>query len=161
MLAVLEVLTLEERVTDDDKDNATAKDAAEFATLLAGKLGVDPKLRMGAHEDIHYYLWRERKLPANVLAEDAKLRDPMERARLAKLFAGAGLSAEAGSVLPLRRALVEGQRLWESGTWSLREGELFLIPGDSPIGFRLPLDSLPWASEKAIDSRPEATCCAA
>jgi uncharacterized protein (DUF2126 family)/transglutaminase-like putative cysteine protease len=141
--------------SDDDTDTATAKDAAEFATLLAGKLGVDPKLRMAAHEDIHYYLWREKKLPANVLAEDSKLRDPMERARLAKLFAGAGLSAEAGSVLPLRRALVEGQRLWESGTWSLREGELFLIPGDSPIGFRLPLDSLPWASEKAIDATPE------
>jgi uncharacterized protein (DUF2126 family)/transglutaminase-like putative cysteine protease len=140
--------------TDDDRDDATAKDAAEFATLLAGKLGIDPTLRMAAYEDIHHYLWREKMLPANVLAEDSKLRDPMERARLARLF-GQGLASEVGSVLPLRRGGEGPSRIWESGTWSFREGELFLIPGDSPMGYRLPLDSLPWASEETIDAEPE------
>jgi len=141
--------------SDDDKDNATAADAAQFATLLAGKLGIDPKLRMAAHEDVHYYIWREKQLPANVVAEKSRLRDPMERARFAKLFAGPGLAAEVGSVLPLRREGEGANRAWESGSWSLREGELFLIPGDSPIGLRLPLDSLPWATEKVIDATPE------
>ncbi|SFL03260.1 transglutaminase family protein [Falsiroseomonas stagni] len=140
--------------SDDDKGDATAQDAAEFATILAGHLGIDPTLRIPAHEDIDYYLWREKKLPANVVAEDAKLRDPMERARLARLF-GQGLNEEVGSVLPLRRRGDGEARAWESGKWALREGELFLIPGDSPIGFRLPLDSLPWASEEAIEAEPD------
>jgi uncharacterized protein (DUF2126 family)/transglutaminase-like putative cysteine protease len=139
---------------DEDRDDATAKDAAEFATLLAGHLGVPPDLRIGAHEDVHYYLWREKMLPANVLAEASKLRDPLERARLARLFGG-NLAAEAGSVLPLRRVGQGAARIWESGRWSFREGALFLIPGDSPMGYRLPLDSLPWASDAAIDAEPE------
>ena len=35
-----------------------------------------PSLIIPAYEDIHYYLWREHRLPANVLAEDAKLKRP-------------------------------------------------------------------------------------
>ena len=31
-----------------------------------------------------------------------------------------------------------------TGPWSFRTGHLFLAPGDSPIGLRLPLDALPW-----------------
>jgi uncharacterized protein (DUF2126 family)/transglutaminase-like putative cysteine protease len=139
---------------DDDTDDATAKDAAEFAVMLAGRLGLDPALRIPAREDVHYYLWKEKRLPANVVAEDSKLRDPLERARLARLF-GQGLAAEVGSVLPLRRAGEGEARAWESGRWSFRDGELLLIPGDSPMGFRLPLDSLPWASEASIEAQPE------
>lgn len=140
--------------SDEDMDTATAKDAAEFAVLLAGKLGIDPTLRIPAHEDIHHFLWREGRLPANVVAEDAKLRDPMERARLRRVF-GQGLAAEVGSVLPLRRFGTGADRVWESGKWAFRDGELFLLPGDSPMGYRLPLDSLPWASETAIEAEPE------
>ncbi|NKC30899.1 transglutaminase family protein [Falsiroseomonas selenitidurans] len=140
--------------SDDDTDTATAADAAAFAAALAGRLGLDPALRIPAREDVHYYLWKEKMLPANVLAEDAKLKDPLERARLARLF-GQGLAAEVGSVLPLRRAGLGEARAWESGKWAFRDGELFLIPGDSPMGFRLPLDSLPWASEASIEAEPE------
>ena len=31
----------------------------------------------------------------------------------------------------------------------LRARHLFLIPGDSPVGFRLPLGALPWISASA------------
>ena len=107
-----------------------------------------------AYEDIHYYLWRERRLPANVLAEDAKLRDELERARLARVF-GQGLASPVGSVLPLRRAVRDGVRIWQGGKWFFRGGALFLIPGDSPIGLRLPLDSLPWADPDEIEPEIE------
>jgi len=140
--------------SDDDTGDATPRDAAEFATMLAGKLGVDPALRVPAHEDAHYYLWREGRLPAKVLAEDARLRDPMERARLRRVF-GQGLASEVGSALPLRRAGEGEARAWESATWTFRDGEMFLIPGDSPMGFRLPLDSLPWAADDAVEAEPE------
>ncbi len=131
--------------SDDDRDNATAADAARFGRLLAERLQVDPALVQGAHEDIHYYLWKEQRLPANVVVEDAKLADALERKRLARVF-GQGLSAEVGSVLPIRRVIQDGVRRWQSGRWFFRGEHLFLLPGDSPIGLRLPLASLPWMS---------------
>ncbi|HYP63874.1 MAG TPA: transglutaminase family protein, partial [Acidocella sp.] len=136
--------------SDDDRDNATADDTADFARALAERLQVDPDLVNAAHEDIHYYLWREKRLPANVIVEDAKLADPLERARLAKVF-GQGLASSAGSVLPLRRVWQDGQRRWQSGKWFFRDDVMFLIPGDSPIGLRLPLESLPWAELSNIE----------
>ena len=62
-----------------------------------------------------------------------------------------GLDAPVGCVLPLRRVIRDGVRVWQSGKWFFRGGALFLVPGDSPIGLRLPLDSLPWADPDAIE----------
>ncbi len=135
---------------DEDKDDATAEVAAQFAKALAERLQVDPALVHPAHEDVHFHLWREHRLPANVLAEDAKLRDPLERARLAKVF-GEGIAATVGSVLPLRRVEQDGTRRWQSAPWFFRDSVLLLVPGDSPVGLRLPLDSLPWADPSHIE----------
>lgn len=136
---------------DQDKCTATCEEAEAFATGLAGALGVDPKLVRAAHEDVHYYLWKEKKLPANVVAEDCKLADPLERARMARLF-GTGLAKPAGSVLPLARS-PEGT--WRSGKWFLREDTMFLLPGDGPLGFRLPLASLPWIDPDQVERDAE------
>ena len=136
--------------SDDDRDNATAGDTTLFARVLAERLQVDPDLVNAAHEDVHYYLWKEKRLPANVVAEDSKLGDPLERARLARVF-GQGLAAPVGSVLPLRRVWQDGERRWQSGKWFFRDGVMFLVPGDSPIGLRLPLESLPWADPETIE----------
>jgi uncharacterized protein (DUF2126 family)/transglutaminase-like putative cysteine protease len=136
--------------SDDDKGTADYKHAEQFAGALAERLQVNPALVNQAYEDVHYYLWREKRLPANVIAEDAKLRDEMERKRLAKVF-GRGLSTPVGSVLPLRRVIQDGSRRWQSGQWFFRDDVMFLIPGDSPVGLRLPLESLPWADPKNIE----------
>jgi uncharacterized protein (DUF2126 family)/transglutaminase-like putative cysteine protease len=135
---------------DEDTDTATAQDAMRFAQSLAERLQVDPSLVAPAHEDVHYYLWREKRLPANVIAEDAKLRDPLERARLARVF-DQGLASSVGAVLPLRRVIDGGARRWQSSQWFFRDGVLFLLPGDSPIGLRLPLDSLPWIDPALVE----------
>jgi uncharacterized protein (DUF2126 family) len=37
-------------------------------------------------------------------------------------------------------------RTWRTGPWFLRDERMYLMPGDSPMGYRLPLDSLPWVS---------------
>ncbi len=108
----------------------------------------------GAHEDIHYYLWKESRLPANVVAEEAHLRDALERERLARVF-GQGLTEEVGSILPLRRVMQNGARRWQSGRWFTRGEHLFLVPGDSPIGLRLPLASLPWMSDEDAERTAE------
>ncbi len=69
---------------------------------------------------------------------------------MARVF-GQGLAAPVGSVLPLRRAIQDGARRWQSGKWFFRGDAMFLLPGDSPIGLRLPLDSLPWVDPDHIE----------
>lgn len=135
---------------DRDQDNATPDDARAFTEALAERLQVDPSCMLPGYEDVHYYLWREHRLPANVIVEDNKLADAMERARMARIFAQ-GLASPVGSVLPLRRLLDRGERRWQTGRWFMRGDTLFLVPGDSPMGFRLPLESLPWADPDSID----------
>jgi uncharacterized protein (DUF2126 family) len=135
--------------SDDDHDTATPDDAARFAAILAERLQVDPALVRPGYEDIHHYLWKEARLPANVVAEENRLRDPLERARMARLFRG-GLTTPAGSVLPIRRVVQDGARRWQSGRWFFRDDVMFLLPGDSPMGLRLPLASLPWMDPELL-----------
>ncbi len=137
--------------SDEDKDDAAAKDAATFADALAERLQLDPGLVNPAYEDIHYYLWREKRLPANVVAEGPKLRDALECERIARVF-GQGLGEPVGSVLPLRRVIQDGSRRWQSGKWFFRDDVMFLVPGDSPVGLRLPLESLPWADPEHVET---------
>jgi uncharacterized protein (DUF2126 family)/transglutaminase-like putative cysteine protease len=122
----------------------TEKEAEQFITQLAHILEVKPKHVLPAYEDAWYYMWRERRLPSNVDPLQSRLEDKEERSRLAKIF-NQGLNKVAGYVLPLERNLADRAR-WKSGPWFLRPEHLFLLPGDSPIGLRLPLDSIPWVS---------------
>ena len=125
-------------------------EAKRFMSLLCERLELDPSLPVPAFEDTWYYLWRERRLPSNVDPLASRLEDPEERTRLAKIF-DQGLATVVGLALPLRR-LADGGSRWESGRWLLRGERLYLTPGDSPMGFRLPLDSLPWEAPKDLDS---------
>ena len=107
---------------------------------VAERLEVAPDNIVPAYEDAFYYLHRERRLPDNVLPEDNKLKDPEERVRIAKVFER-GLDTPRGFALPVQRWQ---SRAWISERWTFRQGRMFLIPGDSPLGFRLPLEALPW-----------------
>jgi len=121
--------------------------ARRFVTELAERLEIDASLALPAYEDAWYYMWRERRLPTNVDPLQSQLSDEEERARLARIFEQ-GIDRIVGYVLPLRRTWTSNPGWhWESGRWFLRPEHLFLIPGDSPIGYRLPLDSLPWVTE--------------
>lgn len=122
----------------------TGEDARRFIETLSRRLGVGARHVQPAYEDTWYYLWRERRLPVNVDPFESRLDDELERARLRRVFAQ-GLDAVVGWLLPLRHA-EEGEG-WESGPWFVRDERLYLLPGDSPMGYRLPLDSLPWAKE--------------
>jgi uncharacterized protein (DUF2126 family)/transglutaminase-like putative cysteine protease len=116
--------------------------AAAFVTHLGARLGVDPSLAIPGYEDAWYYLWRERRLPVNVDPLESNLSDEVERERLARIF-DQGLNRVVGYALPLRRN--PSGPGWQSGQWFLRRQHLFLFPGDSPMGFRLPLEGLPWS----------------
>jgi uncharacterized protein (DUF2126 family)/transglutaminase-like putative cysteine protease len=141
----------ESLIAEDEKDYGyTSEDAQKFLQALARRLQVDAAFAMSAYEDTFYYLWKERRLPVNVDPLDPKLENPVERRRMARIFEE-GLGKLVGYVLPLRRIPTEhGVVRWTSQPWFLRTEHIFLIPGDSPIGYRLPLDSLPWTKPEDV-----------
>jgi len=126
----------------------TSADAERFTKLLARKLDVTDQFIQTAFEDTWYYLWRERRLPVNVDPFNSKLDDEMERARLRRVFTQK-LDSPVGYVLPVKVAAYSESAgvVWTTGSWFLRDERMYLMPGDSPMGLRLPLDSLPWVSE--------------
>jgi uncharacterized protein (DUF2126 family)/transglutaminase-like putative cysteine protease len=126
----------------------TSEDARRFTETLASKLGITSEFMQSAYEDVWYYLWRERRLPVNVDPFNSKLDDEMERARLRRVFEQK-LDSVVGYVLPVKASEAPDLSVpvWTTGSWFLRDERMYLMPGDSPMGLRLPLDSLPWVSE--------------
>jgi uncharacterized protein (DUF2126 family) len=136
-------------IADESKDYGHgAPEAKELATRIARVLGADPKHLLPAYEDAFYYTWKERRFPVNVTPEKSNLKNKQERDRIARLFQQ-GLGSVVGYALPIKRRKEGSQSGWISGSWFLRDDEtLWLIPGDSAMGLRLPLDSVPWVAEK-------------
>jgi uncharacterized protein (DUF2126 family)/transglutaminase-like putative cysteine protease len=136
---------------------ATHEDAERFLRALAGRLELPESTVLTAWEDVPKLLHDEAALPVNVDPLQADLTKPTERARLARLL-GAGLERPAGCVLPLK-AVPPSPDLpahWMSSSWPLRRERLYVLGGDSPLGLRLPLDSLPWVLPAEEDAEPPA-----
>ena len=119
-------------------------DAQRFAAALAARLGLDPSYTNPAFEDPLYYIQREHELPINVDPLDNRLEDASERDRIRQVFQR-GLYQPVGYVLPLQRGWGKEGPEWQTGLWMLRGQHVYLVPGDSPAGLRLPMASLPWA----------------
>lgn len=129
------------------KGSFSNKDANQFIKELSAGLGVDSKNILPGYEDNFYYLWREKRLPVNVDPVNSKLKDALERKRLTKIFES-DLGEVKGYVLPLMAKELKKSVSWISGLWKFSTKHMYLVPGDSPMGLRMPLDSLPWASEE-------------
>jgi uncharacterized protein (DUF2126 family)/transglutaminase-like putative cysteine protease len=137
----------------------TPAHAQKFVVALAKRLGLSSRFIQPGYEDAWYYLWRERRLPINVDPFDSRLDDELERQRLRRVFSQK-LDSVVGYVLPIAAKpspSLEGSS-FETGPWFFRDEKMFLVPGDSPMGYRLPLDSLPWVSQSqypyAIEQDP-------
>ena len=132
-----------ERLPEETPPPVSAREAAGFITALAERLGVDPAHALPAREDPLIHIRTEADLPPGVTVADADLDEGGPRATLRRAMEG-GLSSPVGYVLPIRRALSkdEGDG-WVSEAWTFRRDRLFLVPGDSPLGLRLPLGALP------------------
>tara|TARA_R110000824_G_scaffold279180_1_gene467396 strand:+ start:35278 stop:38427 length:3150 start_codon:yes stop_codon:yes gene_type:complete len=141
---------------DDSRTNAKSKgklsktSSQKFMTLLTEKLGLDKRFALPTYEDADFYLKREGQLPKNVSVADSKLSNKQDRQRLRKVF-DQGLKHKVGYVLPLKWDGDEKKGSWASSRWEFSRSRVFLIPGDSAMGYRLPLDSLPWEIEREYD----------
>ena len=132
-----------ELFADEKSSSGASHDTAQrFLRDVATRLGLSPTFVFAAYEDAFYYMWREQRLPSNVDPFESQLENAGERTRLMRIFER-GLDRPAGYVFPVSRDPA-GAR-WQTGPWFLRQERCYLVPGDSPIGLRLPLDSLPWA----------------
>ena len=141
-------------LADPELDRAySTEHASKFATALAQRLNVNPDHVCDAYEDALYYLWKEQRLPANENLRDADLKDDIERARMARIL-DRRLTAPVGCLLPLFCPHWSSNPGWVSGLWPVRTEQMYLLPGDSPMGLRLPLDSLPPISADEFKSLP-------
>ena len=143
-----------ELLAGDEPGRAGPAESSQFARTLAALLGLPASCLIPAYEDVWSAVKDEARLPANVDPLQRDLADPAARTRLAALLDGK-LGEVRGYVLPLRPApaqatadskskATEGHPGWQSSAWPLRRENLYLVPGDSPMGYRLPLGSLPW-----------------
>ncbi|WP_029916161.1 DUF2126 domain-containing protein [Pelobacter seleniigenes] len=121
----------------------TGQDARRFAEALTDRLGLERSYLIPGFEDHLYWLWKEGTVPANLDPAKANLKDPLERRSLARVLQH-GLDQPVGFALPLKWDQFGGR--WQSSRWEFRSEQMFLIPGDSAMGLRLPLDSLPWVA---------------
>lgn len=115
----------------------TTADAKEFISTLALILGVSDENVVPAYEDPIYYIMKEASLPLDIDPLKYDLKDPLERRTIAQKL-NYGLNNEVGYILPISFGFTK----WITSKWEFRRGNLFLGAGNSPIGFRLPLESL-------------------
>jgi uncharacterized protein (DUF2126 family) len=130
----------------------TQEDAKKFLVHLCKFLSVNPLHIADAYEDALHYILEEQKLPINLNPLEYDLKDSWQRQNIAKVLQG-DLNNPVGYVLPLKWN--DWDLRWQTCLWEFRRGNLFLIPGNSPIGLRLPLNSLPYLSPEKIEIMPE------
>jgi uncharacterized protein (DUF2126 family)/transglutaminase-like putative cysteine protease len=116
--------------------DAALEVAEQFGEELTKRLGVPAQFRPG-YEDPWHFIREEHQLPPDVDPMTAKLDDPEDRKRLARVLTR-GLGRAVGYALPLRK----WEGAWQTCEWSFKRRHMFLIPGDSPMGLRLPLDRI-------------------
>jgi uncharacterized protein (DUF2126 family)/transglutaminase-like putative cysteine protease len=143
--------------TDEkSKGKYTAKHAAKFAKYLAAKLNLPEACLIPAYEDVVSQVQLEQRLPENIDPLKVDLKDSEERRRLARLL-DSDLGEVVGYVMPIKPVEVKKkhkknvQSEWLTSKWPLKREHLYLVGGDSPMGLRLPLASLPWKLPEDMD----------
>ena len=127
------------------EQGATVEQAQGLLREIAAELRLEQDCILPAFEDPAEWLVKEANLPENVTPANSELKDPEQRHRLATVF-NRGLTEPSGYILPVQswQSQAKDARRWRTEQWTLRRGFMFLVPGDSPVGYRLPLESLPF-----------------
>lgn len=148
-----ELLSSSEAKENSDTET-DLQDAEKLGESLSKNLGISPKHLVPLYEDGFYYLWKEGQLPEWKNPKEAKPAsddfsfEALERRRLLSLL-DKDFKLKKAFALPLQYDYIHSR--WESSEWKFRRERLYLIPGDSPAGFRLPFSSI------SEEFRPTAT----
>ena len=124
----------------NEVEGVTVETAEAFGRALAEALDLSPDNCQPAFEDTFYFLWETGNLPVNIDPRRVDPADKLERRTLNELL-DVGLDKPRGYVLPLSFDHNAGK--WESCLWEMKREHIFLLPGNSGMGMRLPLDRLP------------------
>lgn len=121
--------------------------ARDLALYIGAKLGVPASFTQPAYEDALNDALNEARSPEGdarptVDAEPSE-DTPERRKQLVDAFDESSRTAPVGWVVPIFRT--EDEEHWGTTQWRTRRKYLFLTPGDSPMGLRLPLSSLAFA----------------
>lgn len=137
--------------TEKENDGYTALEAELFARHLAMELYFPPACVIPAYEDVLAQAQLEQALPDNIDPLKVDLKDSEERRRLARLLE-TGLGAVVGYVMPIKPVDNKKSGEWLTSKWPLKREHLYLVGGDSPMGYRLPLSTLPWVLPEDMDA---------
>lgn len=138
-----------ERVATPGEHTASTDAAIRFMQHLCAEVEVSADFVRGMYEDPLHHLHLEAMLPDGKSLGELDLKDSQSRRLLVSKITK-GLDEPVGYLLPLEL----DKQQWLSCSWPLRRDEVFLVPGDSPAGLRLPLDSLP--EDDAVDAEARA-----
>jgi uncharacterized protein (DUF2126 family)/transglutaminase-like putative cysteine protease len=130
-------------IAPESGTDATITQARALIEALADRLALRAYV-IPAFEDSEYWEKERERLPVNVTPIRPESGSVEYDARIARVYKR-GFGEPAGYVLPIASLPRSGDadRVWISEAWEFRRGNAFLVPGDSPVGFRLPLAQLP------------------
>ncbi len=132
-------------------EKTEAADAARFAKALAGALGLPAGSAVPAFEDQLYQLWSENA-QVDYAPDTRQFEDPVQRSQLAEQLSKTH-AEPTGHVIPL--AWDYHAATWRSRPWQTRRQQLYLTPGPFPMGYRLPLNTLPAGDASRAEQPPE------
>jgi uncharacterized protein (DUF2126 family)/transglutaminase-like putative cysteine protease len=122
---------------ESEADPKAAVAAESVARAIAREFGLPEDHLQPCYEDPLVELAEDLRRPAGPRPEQEPAAEPQLVSKLDE-----SVAEPAGWVLPLAPAWWgEG---WVSAAWRTRRGRLVLVPGSSPAGMRLPLDSVSW-----------------
>jgi len=120
-----------------EKTSVDKKQASNFLKILTSYLGCSKQNIAPVYEDTFYFLWEQGNLPLDVDPSNMDLKETSVKSKIDEVL-NQNSEEPVGYVLPLAHY----ENKWLSNVWEVRRKKIFLVPGNSPIGFRLPLKSL-------------------
>ena len=137
----------------DAPDRSDPADAAALAHAIAASLGLPAGCCIPGYEDPLHSLQVEASLPGgeppavDIDPTSSSLASSDDRLAVLAALDEDGRGDPVGWVIPLHPVPDDGTGdtpNWATTRWTLRRGHLALVPGQSPMGLRLPLDALTW-----------------